>query len=84
MGSIVSVVAETWPQFEKSNWRLATKSENEMRSYRVFDGDEPSSAVIAVLTEKFRKSPDSSYVVIWSEDSSTAGGWKNADRYANR
>ena len=74
MGSIVSVIADTWPQFEKSNWRLTTESEDEMELYRVFDGDEPSSAVIAVLTEEFRTSPDASYVLMWSGNSSAAGG----------
>jgi hypothetical protein len=75
MGSIVSAIADTWPQFEKNKWRLAADSDDENESYQVFDGDEPSSAVIAVLTEEFRTSPDATYIVISSGDSLAAKGF---------
>lgn len=72
--SIISRPLDRRADRAKSSLQLARESEDEMALYQVFDGGEPSSAVIAVVTEEFRESPKSSYVIILNGDFSTAGG----------
>ena len=75
LGRIIDSMAEKDNELAKTRWCLKGDSPGEAQLYHAFDGDEPSSAALAVLKEEFRNSPNQSYVAIWDgNETSVAGG----------
>jgi hypothetical protein len=75
LGRIIDSMAERHHELAKAGWCLKGDSPAEAQLYRAFDGDEPSSAALAVLKEEFRNSPNQSFVAIWDgNEASVAGG----------
>jgi hypothetical protein len=73
MGRVIDSIAAFNKRFDRRNWHLAGASDRDASLYPAFDNEAPTTAALAVLKEKFRKSPDQTYVALWDghEDTST-------------
>lgn len=74
LGKIVDSMAEKNIELAKSRWCLKGDSQEEATLYPAFEGNEPSTAVLAVLNERFRNSQDQTFVSIWDGNKTSAGG----------
>ncbi|CAJ3480831.1 LysR family transcriptional regulator [Burkholderia pseudomallei] len=74
LGNVIDSMAEKHHELGKNRWCLKGDSPAEATLYPAFDGNEPSSAALAVLKEEFRNAPNQTYVSIWDGNETTVAG----------
>ncbi|WP_186231103.1 immunity 52 family protein [Burkholderia gladioli] len=74
LGKLVDVIAARQPGLQKDRWRLKGDSREAAELYPAFEGDNPSLAAVAVLTEEFRNADDQTFLAIWNGDVSSLVG----------
>ena len=74
LGRIIDSMAEKNADLEKGRWCLKGDTREEAHLYPAYEGDAPSTAALAVLKEKFRKSPQRTFVAIWDGNEATRTG----------
>ena len=64
-GKVIEALARSYPEHDKTNWRLKGDTEDLAKLFPVFDTNGPSRIGLAVLRLQFQKEQNRSFVAIW-------------------
>ncbi|WP_454688233.1 immunity 52 family protein [Achromobacter aloeverae] len=74
MGSVIDAIAACTGRFDRNYWCLKGRSDQDARLYPAFENNGPSTAVLAILKEKYRKIFDRTHVGLWDGSDDDGSG----------